>query len=166
MTFSKASYFGRRIGQGNSAEKGMTLVETVVAIVIFTTMVASFLPLFMAYKATTIRNDIRLGAVAVTQQVMDELRRIEPCHIPTTGIDVESYPSSISGCQGPAGTGASTSALVYKGKTYRVSMTYCDPSTDCVGDARRIRVRTHHNSSNDPLFQIETVYTKLTPPES
>jgi general secretion pathway protein I len=143
--------------------RGLALVETVVAMIIFTTMVVAFLPLFISFKATTIRNDIRLGAVAVSQEVMDELRRIEPCNIPTTGT-VDYYPTSLPNCIGSAGTGASTASLPYKGKTYRVLLTYCDPSTDCVGDARRIRVRTFHSSSSDPIFQLETVYTKLTPP--
>lgn len=143
------------------SEQGLALVETVVAIVIFTTMIVAFLPLFLSFKATTIRNDIRLGAAAVTQQVMDELRRIDPSKLPTTGDNIESFPTVAQG-----GTGASTSAMLYKGKTYRVAITYCNPSTDCIGDTRRISVKTYHSNHNDPIFQLETVYTKLTPPTS
>jgi type II secretory pathway pseudopilin PulG len=143
------------------SEQGLALVETVVAIVIFTTMVVAFLPLFLSFKATTIRNDIRLGAVAVTQQVMDELRRIDPGKLPATGNNIESFPTVTQG-----GTGASTAAMPYKGKTYRVAITYCNPSTDCIGDTRRISVKTYHSSNDDPIFQVETVYTKLTPPTS
>jgi type II secretory pathway pseudopilin PulG len=161
MAFSKAIHLTRQMRNRTRTQIGMTLVETVVAMVIFTTMVASFLPLFVTYKATTIRNDTRLGAVAVTQQVMDELRRIDPSKLPSTGNNLETYPTVAQG-----GTGASIAAMNYKGKTYRVTITYCNPSTDCVGDTRRVRVRTFHDGTTDPIFQLETVYTKLTPPTS
>lgn len=161
MAFSKATCLTRYMRKGVRIQKGMTLVETVVAMVIFTTMVASFLPLFVTYKATTIRNDIRLGAVAVSQQVMDELRRIDPGKLPTTGDNLETYPTVAQG-----GTGASIAAMVHKGKTYRVTITYCNPTTSCVGDTRRIRVRAFHNSTTDPIFQLETIYTKLTAPST
>jgi type II secretory pathway pseudopilin PulG len=132
-------------------EGGLTLVETMVALVIFSAVVGTFLPIFGAYRVSTIKNDVRLAATAVSQQVMDELRQTDIAALPLTGNELEQMPS-----------GASTSSLPYKGKYYRVTITYCNPNNNCNGNTRRIRVRTYHGSSTEPIFQLETVYTKLT----
>lgn len=134
--------------------RGFTLVETAVALVVLAAMLSTFLPLFGTYRAATIRSDIRLGALAVTQRVMDELRHADVRNLPTSGT-FENLPPA------PDGTGESTSSMVYKGKTYRVAITYCDPKRDCTVNARRIRVRTYLRNNPDPLFQLETVYTEL-----
>jgi prepilin-type N-terminal cleavage/methylation domain-containing protein len=133
--------------------KGMTLVETSVALVIFSTLVASFLPVFASYRMITIKNDVRLGATAVAQQVMDELRQTDIAALPASGNDLEQLPS-----------GALTNSMPFKGKNYRVTITYCNPNTNCNGNTRRIRVRTYltgTTNTDEPIFQLETVYTKL-----
>jgi prepilin-type N-terminal cleavage/methylation domain-containing protein len=133
---------------------GFSLVETMVALVIFGAMVGTMLPMFGAYKVKTINNDIRLGASAVTQRVMDDLRRANVRNLPNAGT-VEALPSA------PDGTGESTHAMSYKGKVYRVAITYCSPNTDCDADSRRVAVKAYFGDGTDPIFQLETVYTEL-----
>ena len=53
---------------------GFTLVETIAGMVIFLVASTAIIPVFMTYKLSTIRNDTRVGAVAIAQQVMDTLR--------------------------------------------------------------------------------------------
>jgi type II secretory pathway pseudopilin PulG len=136
------------------ATQGFTLIEAAVGIIIIGAMSALMFPLFVGYKTLTIKNDVRLGASAVSQRVIDDLRRANVRNLPTSGT-FESLPAP------PDGTGESTSIMTYKGKTYRVAITYCNPSTDCDATTRRILVRTYFGDDSIPIFQLETLYTEL-----
>jgi type II secretory pathway pseudopilin PulG len=148
MTTTKAMLIQQRSTQG------FTLIEAAVGIVIIGAMSALMFPLFVGYKTLTVKNDIRLGASAVSQRVIDDLRRANVRNLPTSGT-FESLPAP------PDGTGESTSLMTYKGKTYRVAITYCNPSTECDATTRRILVRTYFGDDTLPTFQLETLYTEM-----
>jgi prepilin-type N-terminal cleavage/methylation domain-containing protein len=150
-----------------SSEQGFSLIEALVALVIFGVVIGTMLPLFGAYKVTTLKNDTRLGAAAVAQRIMDRLRRATISTLPSSGT-VAAMPTSLGG--------QDLSALSYKGKVYQAKITYCNPNTNCDSQySRRITVKVHdchtRNDTNgqpicsnpdyDPTFQLETVYTEL-----
>lgn len=136
---TKASY--------NSSEQGLTLVEALVALVILLIALATVVPFFLNNQVSTIRNEIRLGAVSVSQRIMDELRRTDAASLPSSG-SVTTLPS-----------GGTTTSLNYAGKTYSATITYCQTTTLCDANSRQILVQVFHGGQN--VYQVETVYTRL-----
>ena len=129
--------------------QGFTLVETLVGMIMFGSVVGATLPVMMAYTLKTIDNDVKLGAVAVSQQVMDELRQSNATSLPASGVK-QVLPS-----------GASTAAMVFKNKTYSIKITYCNNATLCDSTTRQIMVDAYHGSRPEPVFSLETVYTQI-----
>jgi prepilin-type N-terminal cleavage/methylation domain-containing protein len=155
------------ISETTSSNQGFALIEAIVAMVIFGVLISAMLPLFGAYKITTLKTDSRLGAAAIAQQVMDRLRRATISTLPSSGT-VAQMPASLGG--------QDLSALTYKGKVYQAKITYCDPNTHCDPQySRQIAVKVYDcharndttgqaicsNPDYDPTFQLETVYTEL-----
>jgi type II secretory pathway pseudopilin PulG len=130
-------------------ESGLSLLETMVALVIFGAIVSAMMPLFVTFRLSNLRNDIRLGAIAVSQRVLDELRQEKISILPSSGKK-EELPS-----------GESTRSMAYKGTQYRVEIEYCNPSNNCDATTRHIKVSTFHLNSTQPVFEVETIYTQL-----
>jgi prepilin-type N-terminal cleavage/methylation domain-containing protein len=130
-------------------ESGMSLLETMVALVIFGAIISAMMPLFVAFRLNTIKNDVKLGAIAVSQRVLDELRQEKISILPSSGKK-EELPS-----------GESTKSMAYKGTKYRVEIEYCNPSTNCDTTTRHIKISTFHLQSTQPVFEVETIYTQL-----
>lgn len=131
----------------NSSEQGLTLVEALVALVILLIALATVVPFFLNNQVSTIRNEIRLGAVSVSQRIMDELRRTDAASLPSSG-SATTLPS-----------GGTTTSLNYAGKTYSATITYCQTTTLCDANSRQILVQVFHGGQN--VYQVETVYTRL-----
>lgn len=55
-------------------EQGFSLVEAIAALLILTISFAIAGPLFLAQTKSNIKNEIRTGAVSVSQQILDNLR--------------------------------------------------------------------------------------------
>lgn len=138
---------------------GFTLVETIVGIVIFLVASTAILPVFMTYKLSTIRNDNRMGAVAVAQQVMDTLRRTDVTTLRNPNINTLGTSTSLPAAAG----GASLNSLSYKGKNYSATITYCETASYCDTNSKHIKVKVYPegNTANDPIFELETVYARL-----
>jgi prepilin-type N-terminal cleavage/methylation domain-containing protein len=130
-------------------ESGMSLLETMVALVIFGSIVSAMMPLFVTFRLSTIKNDIKLGGIAVSQRVLDEIRQEKISTLPLSGRK-EELPS-----------GTSTKSMDYKGTKYRVEIEYCNPSKDCDAATRYIKVSAFHLQGTEPVFQVETIYTQL-----
>lgn len=113
----------------------------------------SVLPVFGVYRTATIRNDMRIGAIAVSQQIADTIRQQDIATLPSSGT-LSTLPTS---------TADSLSSLSYKGKTYAANITYCQNNTYCDTSSRHITIRVfpYGDTSQTPLYQLETVYTKL-----
>jgi prepilin-type N-terminal cleavage/methylation domain-containing protein len=138
---------------------GFTLVETVAGMVIFLVASTAIIPVFMTYKLSTIRNDTRVGAVAVAQQVMDTLRRTDVTTLRDPNVNTLGTSTSLPTAAG----GASLNSLSFKGKTYSATITYCENTSYCDTNSKHIKVKVYPegDTANDPIFELETVYARL-----
>ena len=140
------------------SESGFTLVEAVVGMIIFLIASTAIVPVFATYRLATIRNDVKVGAVAIAQQVMDTVRitdalTLDPAN---TLLTETTYPASAPGVGGQ-----SLSALSYKGKTYSASITYCKNASFCTSTSKHVVINVFQGGSTAPVFQLETVYSSL-----
>jgi prepilin-type N-terminal cleavage/methylation domain-containing protein len=146
-------------------ESGFTLVEVMVGLIIFAAALGGLLPLFMISRAFSLKSDSRIGATAVAQQIMDTLRQ----------QDISALPNSGTAAKLPTGSQDSLVELPYKGKIYSATITYCQDTAYCGNDPQGlpdtvhliVKVYQDGNTSTtpvhtvDPVYQLETVYTKL-----
>lgn len=123
-------------------EQGLTLVEAVVSLLIFFVALAGIVPVFLNYTISTINNERRTAAIAVSEQVLDGLRR----------IDVTTLPDNSS-------TPVTLSEIDYMGKTYTPTVTYCQNPEFCGDFSRHITLQVSHNGNE--IYQAETVFTQF-----
>ncbi len=136
---------------------GITLVETLVSLLIFLAVVAGVVPIYTTYRLQTLRNPVKIGAIAVSQQIMDELRQQPINTLPINGIsDVTS----------PAGT-ALTNKSSYN-KKFNAKIFFCEAAKTqfCDPNSRYIRVAVFQafengTVSDTPVYEVSTIYTKF-----
>jgi type II secretory pathway pseudopilin PulG len=139
-----------------SHQQGLTLVEVIIATIFFGVAVAVVMPGFMNFQTTTISNEGKLGAVAISQQILDQLRRVDPSTLPSAGTST-SMPS-----------GTSTTDMNYLGKQYSAVITYCpspapnSPPSPCDANTRQIQVQV--SLYGKPIYTVETLFTKFETP--
>ncbi|MGB8701285.1 MAG: type II secretion system protein [Thermosynechococcaceae cyanobacterium] len=131
------------------AESGLTLVETLVSLLIFLAVLAGVVPLYISYRLQTLKNPVRTGAVAVSQQVMDDIRRIRPLkgNVPDSGSEPKDNLSAY-------------------GKSYKAIIYYCEKAQYCDEKSRYVRVAvfqkfTNTNVSSDPAYEVSTIFTEF-----
>lgn len=140
-------------------EQGFSLVEAVVGMVMFAALLSGLAPLIMVSRAFTLQSDNRVGAIAVSQEIMDSLRQRDIANLPTSGTTTVL----------PAGN--SIASLRYKGKIYSATVTYCETNTYCDASTRHIKVKVYQDGNTaatpsrpadaKPIYQLETVYARL-----
>ena len=75
------------VKQSQQREAGITLVETMVSLLIFLAVLAGLVPAYVSYRLQSIKNPVRLGAVSVSQQILDEIREIKDVNaLPNDGL--------------------------------------------------------------------------------
>lgn len=67
------------------AESGFTLIESLAALAIVTVIFSVAGPMFLNQRVQNINSDIRTGAIALSQQILDSLRQEDINKIPQTG---------------------------------------------------------------------------------
>jgi type II secretory pathway pseudopilin PulG len=143
--------------QKTQPEAGLTLVETIVSLLVFLAVIAGIVPAYLTYRLQALQNPVRTGAVAVSQQVMEELRQI-------TVFD--DLPDAGSSNQTPAPKNNALSNLNAYGKTYSATIYYCEKATFCDTNSRYIRVAVFQkfgdgSLSSAPVYEVSTIYTKF-----
>lgn len=134
--------------QGCQANQGFTLLEAMVSLLVLFAIMAGLIPVFMSWRLTTINNNIKTGAIAISQQILDELRQekdVSGWDNSNTALDVK--PS-----------GESLASIDYGGKSYSASLTYC-AAGHCDTNTRDVTLRVNYN--NDTIYTIQTVYTSF-----
>ena len=122
-------------------DRGFTLIEVMVALLIFGLVSAGVAPVFVDFLKHNTASVRKTEAIEAAQIRLEELRQMNIDAIPTTGT------------VGP-------NNITVNGKTYAVYTTYCANSTYCVSaNNRHLTVEVFYNSES--LFTAETVYTKL-----
>jgi type II secretory pathway pseudopilin PulG len=152
------------IRQSQRRESGITLVETMVSLLIFLAVLAGIVPAYMTYRLQSIRNPVRIGAVSVSQQILDEIRQVRDVNtLPNDGL--------VKTTTAPSPRNTDLTNLTAYGKNYSAQLIYCetipvDKSNYCSLNARYIHVLIFQRFSNgtvstNPVYQVSTVYTKF-----
>lgn len=68
----------------NQAEKGFSIIEALVALLIVTIVSSLSVSLFIGQHQQNINSEIRTGAIALSQQILDSLRQVNPKIMPGT----------------------------------------------------------------------------------
>lgn len=139
------------------ASEGITLVETMVSLLIFLAVVAGVVPIYTTYRLQTLKNPVRTGAIAVSQQIMDELRQQPINTLPSSGV---------SDITSPGGT-ALTNKSSYD-KKFNAKIFFCEATKTqfCDTNSRYIRVAVFQAFDNGtvsdaPVYEVSTIYTKF-----
>ena len=140
------------------ASEGITLVETLVSLLIFMAVVAGVVPIYTTYRLQTLKNPVRTGAIAVSQQIMDELRQQPINTLPNNGI------SDVTSPAGTALTNISSYNKKFNAKIFfceAAKTQFCDPNS-----SRYIRVAIFQafdngTVSDTPVYEVSTIYTKF-----
>lgn len=140
-----------------SPEAGLTLIETMVSLLVFLAVMAGVVPVYMTYRLQTLQNPVRTGAVAVSQQVMEEIRQ-NPA--------VDTLPSSGAFNTTPAPQNKALDNLSAYGKNYRATIYYCEKAAFCDTNSRYVRVAVFQKFENGsvssaPVYEVSTIYTKF-----
>jgi prepilin-type N-terminal cleavage/methylation domain-containing protein len=123
------------------SSKGFSILETLVSLAIFSIGTLAVAQAFTSQLAFNNRSELRSGAINAAQQVLDELRVIDPTTLPTSGT---STPQNI----------------VIGGKTYVVTIAYCQATSHCSSSTvRDLKVTVQHK--NTTIYNVETVYAQL-----
>lgn len=124
----------------NQSQQGFSLVEALAALTILTITIGFVSPLFVGQRVNNLKSEIRTGAVAVSQQILDELRQIDPTTLRSSGSDTRS-------------------SLQAMGYTYEAKIYYCENLSYCSTTTRQIRVEVKNNGQT--VYNVETVYTQF-----
>ncbi|WP_404784627.1 PilW family protein [Altericista sp. CCNU0014] len=136
---------------------GLTLVETMVALLVFLATLAGVVPVYMSYRLQTLKNPVRTGAVAVSQKIMDELRQSEIDTLPSSGVEQTISP-----------TGATLTNIDAYDKKFNAKIYFCEkPEANlCDAKSRHIRVAVFQAFSNgtvgnQPVYEVSSIFTKF-----
>jgi type II secretory pathway pseudopilin PulG len=122
-----------------SGDRGFTLMETLVALIIFITIVTLMIPVFLEQRMQVNSSRVKTEAVAFSQEILDELRQ----------ADIASLPSN----------GSTTRTRTVLGEPYNATITYCEDASKCSTNSRQIKVQVSHYAQT--VYTVETVYTRF-----
>lgn len=132
----------------HKSERGLTLVESVVSLLIFFVALAGIVPIFLNYTISSINNEKRTAAIAISQEVIDSIRHNQE-------EDFDDLPTSGSETQ---------ASITYLEREYTPVVTYCQNSTYCSDIARHIKVEIFQNEQS--IYEAETVFTTFDDPSN
>ncbi|WP_299406842.1 type II secretion system protein [Acaryochloris sp. IP29b_bin.148] len=139
-----------RVQPKKKSEQGLTLVEAVVSILIFFIALAGIVPISLNYSLAAIRNEQRTGAIAMSQQILDELRQVDASTLPDGNTTLTTLPS-----------GESLTDVPLMGKEYSSQITYCQTSSASYCDANSRHIKIEVLRDGQSIYEVETVYTKF-----
>jgi prepilin-type N-terminal cleavage/methylation domain-containing protein len=122
----------------NHHEQGFTLVEVIVAMVIFVIAISLVVPAFTSFLSLNSGNEQQTQAVRAAQQVLDRIRLQDPTSL-TTNPPVQS--------------------VAVGGHPYQVAVVYCYTAAYCDPGSKDVEVEVSDNGKL--LFSAETVYTQV-----
>lgn len=120
--------------------RGVSLVEALVAIAILGIALAAAVPGFLLQAETNTRSEVRTGAVAAAQVVLEQYRLADPSTLPSSGTQAAD----------PVRLGP---------RTYEISAEFCSVAELCDSESRHIVVEVRHES--EIIYTVETVFTRL-----
>jgi Tfp pilus assembly protein PilE len=141
----------------DTQDAGLTLVETMVSLLVFLAVISGVVPVYITYRLQSLKNPVRTGAVAVSQQVMEEIRQINA---------VDNLPEAGMFDHTPAPKNNPLDTLNAYGKTYSAEIHYCEKVAFCDDKSRYIRVAIFQkfgdgSLSSAPVYEVSTIYTRF-----
>lgn len=122
-------------------ERGFTIIEVMVALGMFGIVSAMMATTMVQLQRANYENEVRSGAYAAAQLVLDDLRSQNIAELPTFGS-------------------SAVQNVVISGKTYAVTPSYCITASQCPSvNVRGIRVSVSHK--NRVRYMVDTVYARL-----
>ncbi len=122
-------------------EQGFTLIEVMIAMIIYLLILASMLPVFVSFTRLNTLTEIRTEAASAGAFVLDQLRLLDPITMPASGSD-------------PAEN------IVVGTRTYSVVTSYCSDVTYCnTNNNRHILIQASYKGQ--VFYEVETVFTQL-----
>jgi type II secretory pathway pseudopilin PulG len=119
--------------------QGLSIVEALVAVAVLAVALAAIVPVFTSFARINTDNELRTGAVAAAQQVMDRLRQQPFGEWPASG-SVEVVETGL--------------------RTYQVEVTYCtEDLAYCQSGSRHVRLGVGFNDRR--VYAVETVYSRF-----
>ncbi|KJH72234.1 type IV pilus modification PilV family protein [Aliterella atlantica] len=145
--------------------QGLSLVEALVGMTIFLITLAFMIPLLATNQFNTINREIKTGAISVSQRILDEFRQ----SLDQLPADEWATKLPLSGTETklplPYPSGTDISSITELGKTYSAKIIYCEvisPATtnpNCDANTRQIKLQVNYNGQ--PIYTVETIYTKF-----
>ena len=121
--------------------RGFTLLEVLVSLVIFSLASAAMATSFLTHLQRNNQTERRSEAIAAAQQILDQIRTEEPTALPNSGSD-------------------SPVDITMGNRTYAVTATYCSDPTYCTSNnIRHIRVTVDYR--DETIYEVETIYAQL-----
>lgn len=119
---------------------GFTIIEVLAALSIFGVIAVFLAPIFSSHFRHNTRSELRSGAVAAAQQILDEYRQQMISSLPTGGSEDRN--------------------VTVGGRQFAATVTFCTRAEYCaLSSTRHIKVQVKQNT--DQLYEVETVYTEL-----
>lgn len=120
-------------------ERGFSLIEALVALAVLSILLGSLIPTFYYYSHTNTQSEVRMEAISVAQQLLDEYRQVSPSSMPSSG--------------------STTSSVPMNSRTFSVQTIYCSNATYCGPNTRHITIEVDYNGQR--IYRTETVYTQI-----
>ncbi len=143
--------FLRAIHHSKLIEQGFSLIEAMAAMLIVTITLSSIGPMFMQQRQKNVENDILTGAVTLSQQILDDLRRqetLEPGENTESNIDsfgrTYDYTQNICTQKPTVSTNGSVT---------------CSTTPNPSSEARYVLLQINNNGKT--VYTVETIYTKV-----
>ena len=128
-----------KISKRVKSEKGFTLIEALVAMGFFAFVSAFMAPAFILHLKTNTVSEQRNGAIAIAQQILEELRSGDPSAMPNSGTQNQTR--------------------TLDSRTYSIDTIYCATATYCTSRSRHIGIKVSYQGK--VVYQLETAYAKL-----
>jgi prepilin-type N-terminal cleavage/methylation domain-containing protein len=121
-------------------ERGFTLAEALVSLVILAVTSTAIMTSFMAQTTSNTRSEHRVAAAKAAEQVLESLRMDDPGSMPSSGV------------VGPQ-------LVTVNERQFEVFVSYCANPNLCDTRARHLLVEMYLNGRR--VYDVETVFTQL-----
>lgn len=133
--------FFQVINTAKNLQAGFTLIEVMVALMLYGIISAGMMPVFSDLLKHNTESALKTQAMAAAQQKLDELRVENPQDMPNSGT-------------------SAAEIVNIDGREFSVYTTYCSIASFCSSiNNRHIHVEAHYNGSM--RFEVDTVFTTL-----
>lgn len=122
-----------------AATSGVTLIEVLVTMLLVGVISVTILSSMSSTFAMNSDAERRIDAVLVAQNKMDEVKRLDPASLPSSGSKNET--------------------VTVKGRDYLVTLRYCTTPVYCLNSNRQVAIDVKY--ANKLMFTGESVFTQV-----